>query len=104
MRSRMTHGTMPVQVCSTKAFAIRRVWFPEDELVTIMVLQADPPGQLRFFMTQECAPCSAEPQVYRTDGLPPIYPFRAGMHVFIFSFPLDQTQPLEVRMKHPIGP
>lgn len=87
-----------------KAFTTRRVWFPEDShYVSVMVLQADPPGQLRLFMTQECVPCSAEPQVFRTDGLPPLYRFRAGMHEFIFSFDLDQTQPLKVTLGPAVG-
>jgi hypothetical protein len=87
-----------------KALTIRRVWFPTDGLVEVMVWQADPLDQLRLFMTQECVPCSAEPQVFRTDGLPPYYPFRAGMHEFIFAFDLDQTEPLEVRLGPPVGP
>lgn len=86
---------------SDKAIAVRRVWFTEDITAQIVVLQQDPPGQLDLFMTQECAPCSAGPQVYRTDGLPPIYPFRAGMHEFIFAFELDATGPLEVYIGPP---
>jgi hypothetical protein len=87
-----------------KALTTRRVWIPEDGYVVITHVQTDPPGHLRSFMTQECVPCSAEPQVFRADGLPPIYPFRAGMHEFIFSFDLDQTEPLEMRLDPPVGP
>jgi hypothetical protein len=82
-----------------RAITTRRVWFPEDALAHIQVTETGIPGALAgVFMSQECAPCSAAPQVYQSDGLPPIYSFRAGMHEFIFFVPLDATVPLTVRI------
>jgi hypothetical protein len=82
---------------------IRRVWFTEDFHVQISFTSGNSQGKTRYFLTQECVPCSEEPQVHQWDSHTlPFYWFRAGMHEFIFSSDIEATDPIIVRMAHPI--
>lgn len=83
------------------AIVTRRVWFPEDQLASVTTVSDSGSIPLTTFMSQECAPCSAEPQVFVNDGQPPIFPFNAGMHEFIFFVEPDAEEPLTVRISQP---
>jgi hypothetical protein len=84
-----------------KSIAIRRVWFTEDAVAEVMVRSGNDPGSAGRFMSQECVPCSESPQVFEKMEGPDIYPFRAGMHEFIFWEDLDVTVPMIVRVGPP---
>jgi hypothetical protein len=46
-------------------------------------------------MTQECKPCSENPEVHEWSKLP-VYWLSAGMHEFIFWLEVDATDPIIV--------
>ncbi len=79
----------------------RRVFVPEPIMGAVSVVVAGK-GSLRgSFMIQECAPCSAEPQVIRDDGGPPIYGLDPGMHELVLFLDSRDGDSLSFRMHRP---
>jgi hypothetical protein len=83
------------------SITVRRVWFAEDSIVNVSVRLGNTLlGDGHYFISQECAPCSEEPQINDSSHFSW---FRAGMHEFIFMSDLADTEPIIVRLADPFG-
>jgi hypothetical protein len=84
-----------------KVVVTRRVYMPEAILGKVSVVAGEGGVALGRFMSQECAPCSADPQVFRDlDGLP-IYSFRPGMHEFVVLLEAGADERMTLTLERP---
>lgn len=88
-----------------RAVATRRIYFPEAMRTGIIITDEngeDPGpqgyGDLRFNL-QECASCSADPDIFTSAHLGVVFDFRAGMYDLILFGDLDQPQKLTIRLE-----
>jgi hypothetical protein len=82
-----------------RAVATRRIFFPEAMRTGIYITDEDGEDPGLDFNLQECAACSARPDIFTSTGPSTVFQFRAGMYDLILFGELDQPQTLSVRLK-----
>ncbi|PRP93071.1 hypothetical protein ENSA5_45630 [Enhygromyxa salina] len=78
--------------------ATRRIWFPEEMRTGVFIVGEDGEAATLDFNIQQCAPCSAEPDLYTSTDLTTVFNFRAGMYELILFAEPEQSQTLTIRL------
>jgi hypothetical protein len=82
-----------------RAVATRRIFFPEAMRTGIFITDENGEDPKLDFNLQECAACSADPDIFTSTGFTTVFQFRAGMYDLILFGELDQPQKLTIRLE-----
>jgi hypothetical protein len=82
-----------------RAVATRRIYFPEAMRTGIFITDETGQDPRLDFNLQECAACSADPDIFTSADLTVVFNFRAGMYDLILFGELDQPQKLTIRLE-----
>jgi hypothetical protein len=83
---------------NSRAVATRRIFFPEAMRTGIYITNADGVDPGLDFNLQECAACSADPDIFTSTGPSTVFQFRAGMYDLILFGELERPQKLTIRL------
>ncbi|WP_146155650.1 hypothetical protein [Enhygromyxa salina] len=78
--------------------ATRRIWFPEDMRAGVFVVGEDGEAANLDFNLEECAPCSAYPDLFANTDLTTVFNFRAGMYELILYSEPEESESLVIRL------
>jgi hypothetical protein len=82
-----------------QAVTTRRIFFPEAMRTGIYITDENGEDPGLDFNLQECAGCSADPDIFTSTGPSTVFQFRAGTYDLILFGELDQPQHLTIRLK-----
>jgi hypothetical protein len=81
-----------------RAVVTRRIFFPEAMRTGIYITDETGADPGLDFNLQQCAACSADPDIFTSTGFSTVFQFRAGMYDLILFGELDQPKQLTIRL------